>query len=178
MTPSDKHITYECSIKPISSLPINMNEHIASANVGHPARPKWPGHDSNRLLDALFLYRRRCNGDELDGHRARSALRAVRHQGGTPNARRFFYSYDKVTCYIKEMNDVKRFLQRLYWIQDMDRSLGRQKPSCNDEDLAKMTSFTADFGQEGWRWVGHLFNERILRRNYLWFSFCGPLHVI
>jgi len=34
-------------------------------------------------------------------------------------------------------------------MQDMGRSLERQKPSCNDDDLAKMTSFTNDFGQEG-----------------------------
>ena len=32
----------------------------------------------------------------------------------------------------------------------MERSLERQKPSCNDDDLAKMTTFTEDFGQEGW----------------------------
>lgn len=31
----------------------------------------------------------------------------------------------------------------------MARSLERQKPSCNDDDLAKMTAFTNDFGQEG-----------------------------
>ena len=34
-------------------------------------------------------------------------------------------------------------------IQDMERSLDRQKPSCNDDDLTKMSSFTKDFGQEG-----------------------------
>ena len=34
-------------------------------------------------------------------------------------------------------------------MKDMMRSLGAAKPSVNQDDINKMSQFTADFGQEG-----------------------------
>ena len=46
----------------------------------------------------------------------------------------------------------------------MERSLDRQKPSCNDDDLGRMTAFTNDFGQEGSEQVGRWERVPILRQ--------------
>ena len=34
---------------------------------------------------------------------------------------------------------------------DMERSLKSSKPTVNEEDLKKLTKFSSDFGQDGWR---------------------------
>ena len=34
-------------------------------------------------------------------------------------------------------------------MRDMETSVSKSKPSVNDDDLARMQKFTADFGQEG-----------------------------
>ena len=52
-----------------------------------------------------------------------------------------------------EMNwmdiDGDKLLEPPVTMKDMMKSIESSKPSVNDEDLEKMTKFTADFGQEG-----------------------------